>query len=107
MKKEDIISIIREWKTCYTRMPYVVTKEQEEELADLLLNGGYSEWHSVDLDMPEENVSVLVKNQDGKCLDEREPVIAHLENGKWFSVAWWNFNLCSNPKVTHWMYLPK
>lgn len=66
------------------------------------------DWIRVEDKLPDENTNVMATNANGETLDEREPVIAYCECGKWFSICWWNFfQYRVLEDVTHWQPLPE
>ena len=55
---------------------------------------------------PKENVDVEVRDMSKSSLDEREPVIAYYEKGKWVCVFPYNFDVYAYITPTHWRYIP-
>ena len=55
---------------------------------------------------PKENVGVEVCDMSKPSLDEREPVIAYYEKGKWICVFPYNYDVYAYITPTHWRYIP-
>jgi hypothetical protein len=55
---------------------------------------------------PKENVGVEVCDMSKPSLDEREPVIAYYEKGKWICVFPYNNDVYAYIMPTHWRYIP-
>jgi regulator of replication initiation timing len=62
-------------------------------------------WRSVS-EPPKENVDVEVCDMSKSSLDEREPVIAYYEKGKWVCVFPYNYDVYAYITPTHWRYIP-
>ena len=62
-------------------------------------------WRPVS-EKPKENVDVEVCDMSKPSLDEREPVIAYYEKGKWICLFPYNYDVYAYITPTHWRYIP-
>lgn len=62
-------------------------------------------WRPVS-EKPKENMNVEVCDMSKSSLDEREPVIAYYEKGKWVCVFPYNYDVYAYITPTHWRYIP-
>ncbi len=65
-----------------------------------------TDWISIDDALPCTFENVLVCDAYACSDDVMESVIAFWDCYRWVSIAWWDYDLCSYPRVTHWQLLP-
>ena len=88
-------------------MRHDLIEQQQERIAELEqriteLEFQLPKWVSVEDELPDNGVSVLIRSSFGEIFTCRRPVIVNT-NKSWES----NTGEFNRPKITHWMLLPQ